>query len=257
MQAGNIDADGRDAVLARLDERLLEENLQEQISKGDLLSRSPFDYLEVLEARYAYLSRQYADRPELPSRLSSARAGVLQRALSAIEKKLDLHSGLSADAIGLDNYAYYVRRIYYFFVLQHRENAISYLVGFAFANRTELASEYKLGTDRKDLEMAALKRSVSFDDAIVLFNLEDVASIIESHVDNSVELIRAVAGADPDEASSAAMAEIFVKEGCIGQLGDGFVGSFLAPLSDAEAGPEILSEARVRYMQIIQRKEVK
>lgn len=247
----------KDNIVNRLSDDLLIDSLKEQIDHQIVITFNPTNFLSVFNNRFAVLTTKYQDYEELMKKFNDIKLNLFMNVLSGIENKFDIDSNMEPEYMSRDNYYYYVKKMYEFFVLDYRKNLVEFVVNYIHANKTEIIRGYKASTDKKDLGVIALRRSLTdLEDVVVIHNIEDIVSNIVNSTDIESEyIIETIIEGDESESRFLAAEELFVQSITDGSLGKNFSEIFLKPLVDDNSSFEVLNDIKNQLLKTAPKKE--
>lgn len=159
--------------------------LRDQINdnyQADLIVKN---YLFLLNNKFEYLKVKYNGDEEFISLLNNAWKELLLNLLEKFQDKFDIDFSeqylSNLENIGTRNLDTLMNGFYEFTIIDKLENVIRFIVRYISDNRQEFANEYKASMEnRKNVSLASLKKTFKFNDAIILYFLNEIVTEILS-----------------------------------------------------------------------------
>lgn len=199
-------------MLDSLADDLMVENIKEQINQPIVLSINPVNYLDKFDSRYNFLINKYKDNPELVRNLNDVKEKFYFQVNNEIGNKLDIR--INTDS-GIDSML--IKCLYEFFILNMRENLITFLFNLITKNKKSLITEYE--DNRKSIEYVALKKVLkNKTDIVILSNIYDIVThLVEPEYDYK-DILSVIVDEDPNEKNNYMISQLLIKEEMINAI---------------------------------------
>lgn len=199
-------------MLDSLADDLMVENIKEQINQPIVLSINPVNYLDKFDSRYNFLINKYKDNPELVRNLNDVKEKFYFQVNNEIGNKLDIR--INTDS-GIDSML--IKCLYEFFILNMRENLITFLFNLITKNKKSLVAEYE--DNRKSIEYVALKKVLKNKiDIVILSNIYDIVThLVEPEYDYK-DILSIIVDEDPNEKNNYMISQLLIKEEMINAI---------------------------------------
>ena len=200
--------DESDTIINNLKDELIMESINEQIKDPLNNSFGNADYLDIFTSRYQYLSECYKDSPSFIKKLNDIKELIYNNIFESITQKFNLSYNLSNI-----NIIECASNLYYFFVIDYKQNLIDYILNDIFKNKKSILLSLQEPKYTKNLTINALKKVLkNKDDAIIISNILSVVdSIIKNDKDN-LDVISDICKLDIEESNNYSIYQYFLKD---------------------------------------------
>jgi len=232
-------------IINRLSDDLLKENLDEQLSSLIVKTYDSTNFLSIFDERFNYLMSKYSRDDNLKENFKEIRNELYQDICKRLEEKFSFSSNMDTDFSLNNNYYFYIRKLYEFFIINSRENLVQFFVSYINDSKESLANTFKKNTDRRNLAVTSLNKYFSdFNHVIIIFNLNEIIDSIIGSIDNGELILETIINTDEDEITNASIKDLFLSEVFDGSLLEDFPDKFFLPLKSDEYDFEIISEIK-------------
>jgi hypothetical protein len=240
----------RELLLNKLSDNLILVGMMEQLESKDLPQRMT-NFLQIFDDKFSYISIKHEDDQDLMDVINKIKLEFYIDLCNSISAKFDIETNFDLDIMPLQNFYFYVRKMYEFFVLEYRNNLITFFTKYIYENKSELLKVYKPITDKTDLSVGSIRKTASLDGTIIIYNLDKIIAGIPSVIHDNVFIIEEIINDEPDETANLVIHELFIDAKEESNLGINFVDKFFEPLFNEELKFSINVEIEARLLKLL------
>jgi len=234
----------REDLLSKLSDDVLMANIDEQLTGVMINSISHNDMLSIFEERFQYISQFYPEDENMIERCKEIRKNIYKKIYESITSRFSITSEL-ADNSDSDDFYFYTREFYNFFILKYKANLISFFVSYLYNHKKELIKEFESDEEKKDLMYRSLKKSLTNnDDILLLYHMETIIENFSQNEDEPEFVIEEIVSTEEYEATNFAIKEILLQNKFNTFLEKMFIEEFFKPLLDDELKYDMYSSIR-------------
>lgn len=241
--------DETDVIINNLKDELIMESILEQIENPFNNSFGNADYLDIFETRYTYLTTVYKNSTTFINKINEVKDNMYSEIFEAITKKFDLkYTSGNFDKMEC------TRELYSFFVLDYRDNLITYLTNLIIKEKKSLALSFN--DTSKSLGVNALKKVLkNKEDAIIISNLPLIIDEIVKRDFDNLDIISDICNDDISCSTNYHINEYFLKDFSISPSKD-FINLFFNVLINKTDGfSSIINQIKMDLLQLAPKKE--
>jgi len=234
----------REELLSKLSDDILMANIQEQLDGSTINSVSYNDMLSIFDERFQFISQFYPEDENMLNRCKEIKKNIYKEIYNSIVTKFSITSELS-DNYENDEFYFYTKELYNFFILKYKANLISFFVSYLYNNKKEVIREYETEEEKKDLMYRSLKKSLTNnDDILLLYHMETIIDNFVQNEDEPETVIEEIISTDEYEATNFAMKELLVENKFNTFIEKMFIEEFFKPLFNDELKYDMYSNIR-------------
>jgi len=243
-------------VIEQLSDKILMQNLDEQLSAVMVQGLKPVNIIDVFNERFNMINVKYREYDDILNQVLDMKISLHERVLLKLEERFDFQSNIEVDKILNDEFFLYVENLYDFFVINYKAKLISLLTNYIFDNRKHLSKEYKAVTDKKDLGIISLKKVFkTLDEVVIIYNLDEIIDGFINTVEENEYIIEIIVNNDEMEASNTIVSEIFLEDSVIdGFFGEEFKNNFFKPLTLDEFSYDLNTRIKNEVVKLLPKK---
>lgn len=179
-----------------LSDKLIEENILEQIRNLNIDCNNPVDYMNIFNLRLTYLLNEYK-KEEMDTEYAIVEAKQLvfyTTIAKALSKRFSIN--ISIDMDYKEECFLFIYSFYRMFILNYSANISNYCLSYINKNKNTLSTLLEKENDNLDKTKKIFKRKM---DNIIFNNINKVMEIIKSDNEyNYEEIIKTIIDSDPD-----------------------------------------------------------
>lgn len=226
----------REEFLGKLSDNILITNIKEQLIKNEgLFEESPNNLLEVFDDRYFYIVNLYSDDEIMINNCNLIKENLYKEILNTLINKYQFSTEIFDTEISDDNFYYYIRGLYEFFILDYYKNIVKFFSNYIINNKKELINLYKenLSKYKKDLSFKYYSKLMNSNEkAILLYNIEDIIKDYISLENNYDEFIKDIINLENYNINMSIMNDLFVENKYESYLSNEFLINFFNNIFD-------------------------
>lgn len=200
-----------DQILNSVSDDLIIQNIEEQIENvfSNEVSGSKLYYLSYFTNRYNYITKKYSDNKDIMDRLNKSIIEVFSRVQELIENKFKFSLEL-IDSLDIDMMMEIIENIYQFFIIDFNTNCSNLVFNYITNERKDLVKSYKNTVNRKDLTYINLKKFITNENIIIIYNIDDIIDGMD--IQAIEDIIDLMTKDDPDLVSNYIIRSLFMDE---------------------------------------------
>jgi len=234
----------REDLLSKLSDDVLMTNIDEQLNGLMINSVSHNNMLSIFEERFQFITQFYPEDENMIERCKEIKKNIYKKIYDNITSRFSITSELGEN-FGSDDFYFYTRELYNFFILKYKTNLISFFVSYLYGHKKELIKEFENDEEKKDLMYRNLKKNLNnTDDVLLVYHMESIIENFSQNEDEPEFIIEEIISTDEYEATNFAMKELLVDNKFNTFLEKTFIEEFFKPLLDEELQYEMYSSIR-------------
>jgi len=234
----------RAELLAKLSDEVLLTNIEEQLKNPFINSVSYNDMLSIFDNRYDFIMQFYPEDESIIERCKDIKKNIYSKIYNVITTRFSITSDLN-EIIGTDDFYFYTRELYNFFILKYRTNLVNFFISYLYSHKKDLVKEYENEEEKKDLMYRSLKKNLNNnEDILLLYYMENIINDFSQNEDEPEFIVEEIISTDEYEATNFAMKELLIDNRFNTTLEKMFIGEFFKPLNDEEFQYDIYSSIR-------------
>ncbi len=185
--------------------------LENQVKNRLVFNRELANYSKLIKNRYMVLEEMHSNDPGYLEKMLDKKKELYLALYNNIEKYLEIKYSGDMEELLWDDLYDNVKHLYYFFVLNYKENVVNLIIRYISENEVTIAkSLFSDGeVNRKDLTFVSNNGKLSKNMIAIINNLELVISYIAKQFDTGLDLINYIIEDDPDELNSIKIKSMF------------------------------------------------
>lgn len=145
------------------------------------------DYLESFDTKYAFLLDELSEEDEAISELNQLRNNCYTSLFTYICEKFGIEVNFLYSLLDEERF-FYIKSMYRFFILDIKETLINYLYQTIIIESKNIISQYKSTTNVKEIGYMILKKELSKENSILIYNVENYLEFLEiSGIEDFIE----------------------------------------------------------------------
>lgn len=184
----NID---KDEILNRLSDDIILDNVLTQISgiKSKIISNNnPNNYFDYFMERYKFILNKYSTNQEIIDSAKDIMKDISTQIINKLSESFDFNIKF-VDSLSIEDYIFYIKCIYEFFVIRLYENIISFNTNYIINNTKSLLGICKV-SNKKDLSYISIKKVIDNKyTPIIMFTHKILVNIDSIDNETTIELI--------------------------------------------------------------------
>lgn len=246
----------RDEISSKLSDEIIISNIRDQLNSPILLNSADNNILKYFDERYDYIVKAYSSDKTLIDNCKEIRKNIYTEICNKIIERFNITTSL-LDFTDSDDFYFYVRELYRFFIINYKINLISFFKNYIISNKKELIKNYKGESDKKDLSFKSLKNLFKSNDNIfVVYNYENIINDFINMNEDYEIIFKSLIETDPFELTLHSIDELIMENKFDTYInGPKFLKEFFKPILDINTKEDILSPIRADLISELASKE--
>ena len=204
-----------DAIIMQISEDIVLDNMIEQIRESNNLSKYDLEkssFFEYFEKRFNFIIDRYEESTDIVRKCKAAYDEILNQILSSIDEVYNISIEFN-EIILIEKKAEYTKALYYFFVINQKENIENLLVNIIQKNSEDLiklTSEFMNKEIEKSLSYVNLKKIIDNKYTPLIFFINEIINNIE--VKYNEDVLEMMIGSDEDELTNFYIDRLLIEQ---------------------------------------------
>lgn len=204
-----------DVIVMQISEDIILDNILEQISNSldyKFYDRNKQSFFEYFEKRFEFVIKRYDDDTDVVHRCKMAYNDVLNQIMEKIEEMFEFNIEFEENIL-IEKKAEYIKSLYYFFVINQKENIENLLINIIHKNIDFLKNNFKDNISKdveKSLSYNNLRKSIDNDYTPLIYYTNEVLDNIE--VEFNEEILELMIKGEEDELNNFYVDRLLIEQ---------------------------------------------